>query len=191
MPDYGPPRPPAPTLLCYVCGEGIWKATDLTLEDGRTAHIACLERETGNPLALDPLTGDERSRLTRNCWDHEVAVCGLCSRKYRLTEMGSDLTRGQYHFCPFCRVDLTWSIRQHIAACTVIRHNDPRWQTEVREALAHAREARKTSQQLRDAAELARIESELLLTRAREVAEAARQAQEKSEQIKREAQGGG
>ena len=189
MVDHQPPGPPAPTVLCHLCGEGIWKAAELVLDGGRAAHFACWERH-----AVVPLTDDERSRLVRTCWDHEVAFCGACSRKYRITEMGSDLIsdliRREHLFCPFCRVDLTWSIRQHIAACAVIRQNDPRWQAEAREALAHAREVRKLSSQLLDASELARVTSEELQRRARITAVAARRAAEEAERIKRERPGG-
>src|SRR5215510_15114694 len=152
MADRRPPRGSTPTIRCHVCGEGIWKVADLIVEDTGAAHLACLMRRT-----VSQLTNDERSRLIRNCWDHEVACCPLCSRKYRVNEMGSDLVRSQHHFCPFCRVDLTWSIRQH----------DPRWQAEAREALDHAREVRKVSSHLRDASELARVTSEVFQRRAR------------------------
>src|SRR5262245_20999954 len=180
MADRQRPRGSTPTIRCHECGEGIWTVADLIVEDTGAAHVACLMRRT-----VAQLTDDERSRVIRNCWDHEVAVCGLCSRKYRLTEMGSDLVRGQYHFCPFCRLDLTWSLRQHIAACAVIRQNDPGWQAEAREALAHAREVRKVSSQLRDVSEVARIESEVLQARARRTSQAARQAQLDAERAKR------
>src|SRR5262245_14286630 len=181
MADHQRHRGSTPTIRCHECGEGIWTVADLIVEDAGAVHVACLMRRT-----VSQLTNDEGSRLIRNCWDHEVACCPLCSRKYRVNEMGSDLVRRQYHYCPFCRVDLTWSVRQHIAACAVIRQNDPRWQAEAREALAHAREVRKVSSQLRDASEVARIESDVLQTRARETAEAARQAQQESERVKRE-----
>ena len=171
MAGYEAPRPPTPTVLCRLCGEGIWKVAELVVEDGRAAHVVCLERH-----AVDPLTGDERTRLICTCCDHEVAFCGVCSRKYRITEMGTDLFTERHNLCPFCRLDLTWSIRQHIASCPVVRQNDPAWQATVRDALAHARETRKASQQLRDTSEVTRVTSEVLLSRTREAAEAAASA---------------
>src|SRR5262245_45307045 len=116
-------------------------------------------------------------------------MCPVCSRTYRIIEMGADLFSDGYHLCPFCRVDLTPSVRQHIADCSRIRLNDPWWQANTREALARARETRKASQQVRDAAELARVESEVLKTRSREAAEAARQAQQDAKRVKRESPG--
>ena len=103
--------------------------------------------------------------------------------------MGNDLLTGRYCFCPFCRADLVWSVRQHIVDCAVVSQNDPRWQAEVREALRRARETRKASQQLHDAVELTRIESEVLLSKARQAAEGARQAQQDAERVKRESPG--
>src|SRR5262245_20024093 len=179
MADRQRPRGSTPTIRCLECGEGIWTVADLIVEDTGAVHVACLMRRT-----LAQLTDDERSRLIRNCWDHEVA-CPLCRRKYRVNEMGSDLVRRQFHFCPFCRVDLTWSIRQHMEACMVVRQNDPQWKARWREALAHARETRKASQQLSDTSELTRVTSEVLLSRAREAAKAARQAQLDAERVKR------
>ena len=137
-------------------------------------------------LPPNRLSDDERSRLIRICWDHEVAVCGTCSREYRLNEMGADLFSGQYYLCPFCQVDLVPSIRRHITECAGIRPEDPQWQAGVRETLTCARETRKTGGQLQDASELARVESEVLQARAQETAEAARQAQRDAQRIKRE-----
>src|SRR5262249_23948927 len=136
-------------------------------------------------LSVEPLSDNERSRLIRVCWDHEVAVCGVCARSYRVNEMGADLFRDQDSVCPFCRVDLTSSVRQHIAHCATVQHADPQWQATTRELLARAHDMRKLSQQLRDASELARVESEALQVRAREVGQAARRAQKDSERIKR------
>src|SRR5262245_31898104 len=185
MADHQQSRPAAPTVLCRLCGEGIWTVEELVLAGLGAAHATCLERS-----ADDDLTDVERSRLIRNCSDHPVAACEACHREYRITEMGNDMLGGRYYFCPFCRVDLVWSVRKHIVECAVISQNDPRWQAEVREALAHAREVRKVSSQLRDTSELARVTSEELQRRARITAVAARRAAEESERIKRERPGG-
>src|SRR5262245_51096451 len=175
----------SPLLRCRLCGERIQQVSDLLISVAGTAHVMCLERHGVDPLAVKPLSDDERSRLIRVCWDHEVAVCGLCNRTYRVNEMGADLIRDHYSVCPFCRVDLTSSIRQHIAHCAAVQHSDPRWQAATREVLARAHEMRKLSQQLRDASELARVESEVLQARARETAEAALRAQKDSRRITR------
>jgi len=173
-----PPRPPI--LLCRLCREGIWAVQKFVLVGMGAAHVTCLERS-----ADDDLTGVERSRVIRLCWDHPVAACEACRREYRITEMGNDMLTGRYYFCPYCRADLVWSVRQHIADCAVIHQSNPQWQAEVREALTRARETRKSSQQLRDASELTRIESEVLRDRVQDTTEAARQAKQDAERIKR------
>src|SRR5262245_23338425 len=175
----------SPLLRCRLCGKRIQMISELFVTASGTAHIVCVERHGVDPLAVEPLSESERSRLIRVCWDHEVAVCGLCDRTYRLREMGADLVRDQYSVCPFCRVDLTSSIRQHIAHCAAVQHRDPQWQAATREVLARAHEMRKLSQQLRAASELARVESEVLKARARETAEAAHRAQKDAQRIKR------
>src|SRR5262245_8779694 len=178
MADAEPPRPPM--LVCRLCRQGIWAVQKFVLVDMGAAHVACLERS-----AADDLTGVERSRVIRLCWDHPVAACEACHREYRITEMGNDMLTGRYYFCPYCRADLIWSVRQHLADCAAVLQNDPRWQAEVREALRRARETRKTSQQIRDASELTRIESEVLRAKVEDTTEVARQAQQDAERIKR------
>jgi hypothetical protein len=98
MADQQPPRPPTPTVVCRLCGQGIWTAQELVLAGLGAAHAACLERS-----AADDLTHNERSNLIRNCWNHSVARCEACAREYRLVEMGTDLLSGRSYFCPFCR----------------------------------------------------------------------------------------
>jgi hypothetical protein len=100
-------------------------------------------------------------------------------------ELGADLLSNRYNLCPFCRLDLTWSIRQHIAVCGVVRVADPQWQAEAGEALVRARELKKASEQLHDTTELTRLESEVHQARARHVGDAARQAKDDSRRIKR------
>jgi hypothetical protein len=63
--------------------------------------------------------------------------------------MGADLFSGRYHLCPFCRVDLTPSIRRHIEKCALIRVEDPRWQDEAREATEAALRAREDSRRIK------------------------------------------
>ena len=174
-----------PIFACRLCSEAITSAVDAVVFASGVAHALCVD-----PGPTAPLTPDERSRLIRTCRNHTVAKCPVCSRTYRIIEMGTDLSSDRYHLCPTCRVDLTRSIRQHIADCSVIRLNDPWWQADTREALTRAHATRKASQQLRDASELARIESEVLLRKLRDAADAARLTKEESERIKREWPGG-
>ena len=171
----------SPAFICQLCGQAIESLVDATIADAGMAHVLCVDTQQAPPL-----TPDERSHLIRICWDHEIAVCSVCDRKYRMDQMLADLFRRRYDLCPFCRVDLVPSIRRHIAECAIIRTQDPQWQAEVRETLARATATRKQSGQLRDASELARVESEVLLKKVREAAVAARQAQQESERVKRE-----
>src|SRR5262245_28431470 len=174
------PRGRPPMLVCQLCGHTITTIADASVSEAGVAHALCLEG-----LSVDPLSPDERSRLIRMCWHHEVALCGVCKRRFRPPEMCADLSSGRYNLCPFCRVGLAPSIRHHIAGCAVILHADPKWQAAVRETLERACATRKASGQLRDASELARVESEVLQAKVRAAAEAARQAQQESERIKR------
>src|SRR5262245_44709238 len=114
-------------FLCRLCHEGIRAGQEFILLGKGAAHSACLERS-----AADDLTDIERSRVIRLCWDHPVAACEACHREYRITEMGNDMLAGRYYFCPYCRADLVWSVRQHIADCAVIHQSNPQWQAEVR-----------------------------------------------------------
>jgi hypothetical protein len=175
------PRKP-PMFLCQVCGEGIRHAENVVVHDALIAHKECLE---GSSPAVHPLSADERARLIRHCYRHQVAVCGQCGRDYGVMELGADILSNRCNLCPFCRIDLTWSIRQHIAVCGVVRVADPQWQVEAGETLARARDLTKAGQQLRDTTALTRVESEVLRAQARQIADAARQAKDDSRRIKR------
>jgi len=169
-----------PHFVCRLCGHLITAIADTSISDAGVAHGLCIDGRS-----VDPLTPDERSRLIRICWHHEVALCGIGNRMFRPAEMSADLSSGYYNFCPSCRVSLAPSIRRHIAECPVILHADPQWQAAVRDTLERACATRKLSGQLRDASEVTRVESEVLLSKARQAAEGARQAQEDARRVKR------
>src|SRR5262245_51024990 len=118
MPDDELSRPAL--FLCRLCHQGIRASQEYVFVGKGAAHAACLERS-----AADDLADSERSRVIRLCWDHPVAACEACQREYRITEMGTDMLTGRYYFCPYCRADLVWSVRQHLADCAVILQNDP------------------------------------------------------------------
>src|SRR5262245_18985560 len=119
MADNTPPSPPSQTFLCRLCGRSIQTVPEVFVTTLGVTHAACLERSAA------VLTETERGRLIRFCWDHQVSRCATCSRSYRITEMGTDMTGRRYYLSPCCRVELVWSIRQHIADCAVIAKNDP------------------------------------------------------------------
>ena len=82
-----------------------------------------------------PLTPDEHARAIRCCFDHEVAECQSCRRRYRLTELAADAApRDRGLRCPSCGQRLGASVRKHLAICFVVRVGDPRWQAAFREA---------------------------------------------------------
>src|SRR5262245_51132531 len=45
------------------------------------------------------LTSHEQSRLARICRMHDIAVCPVCSRKFKVHEMGADSLTRQYNLC--------------------------------------------------------------------------------------------
>ena len=152
-------------FVCQVCGDGVGNVQTAIVRGWLVVHKACLIDPSA---ALTPLTGGDRARLIRACFQHSVATCGECDRDYLITELGRDLLGRRHNLCPFCRSDLTASIRLHIAACAVVRVTDPEWQAEAKETLARARELRKATEQLGTRNELARIESEITRARARQ-----------------------
>src|SRR6266705_2193678 len=97
------------------------------------------------------LMPEERALLFRACCDHPVAKCRRCRCSFRMTELAADLFQGLSHLCPRCRIDLTDAAGEHLHACADARV--------IRETAA---DLRKEARQLRDAAGVARAESEAL-----------------------------
>src|SRR5262245_55814749 len=122
------PRNRPTVFICQLCGKAIESLVDAIIADSRMAHVLCVDT-----LQAPQLTPDERSHLIRICWDHAIALCPVCDRKYRVDQMVADLFRRRYDLCPLCRVDLVPSIRRHIAECATIRVQDPRWQADAQE----------------------------------------------------------
>jgi hypothetical protein len=67
------------------------------------------------------LMPDERALLVMYCNNHPVAVCPQCSEALVFNQMGADIFMGKRDFCPMCRADLTTSLRQHLAECSLMR----------------------------------------------------------------------
>src|SRR5262249_29298563 len=76
------------------------------------AHVDC-----GRPHSLSP---EEHVLLYVYCWDHAVAECTACARRFRQEELGSDPFGSRTYDCLHCRADLTASIRAHLAACAML-----------------------------------------------------------------------
>ena len=107
------------------------------------------------------LTLRERALIFRACWDHPVASCARCRRSFRSIELAGDIWRALSTLCPTCRLDLTDSMREHLIACVVAAGLDAQNVRAEAKALVEATTAlRKEARQHRDAAAVARAESE-------------------------------
>src|SRR5213080_3229436 len=108
------------------------------------------------------LMPEERALLFRACWDHPVAKCRRCRCSFR-TELAADLFQGLSHLCPRCRIDLTDAAGEHLLSCaaatTLAAQHACADARVIRETAA---DLRKEARQLRDAAGVARAESEAL-----------------------------
>jgi hypothetical protein len=58
----------------------------------------------------------EEHALLQYCWDHAVAECASCARRFRHHELLSDPFAGAER-CPKCSKDLTDDIRAHLYGC--------------------------------------------------------------------------
>ena len=105
---------------------------------------------------------EERALLFRACCDHPVAKCRRCRCSFRMTELAADLFQGLSHLCPRCRIDLTDAAGEHLLSCaaaTTLAAQHVCRRAGHRETAA---DLRKEARQLRDAAGVARAESEAL-----------------------------
>jgi hypothetical protein len=83
---------------------------DTVTSDGYAlGHVDC-----DTPRGLTP---EERVLLYVYCWDHDVAGCDACERRFRQDEIGSDFYSIHGYRCLNCRTDLTEHIRLHLAVC--------------------------------------------------------------------------
>lgn len=95
------------------------------------------------------LMPDERALFREYCNDHPIAVCHQCSEAVTFDRIGADIIMGKRDFCPMCRADLTNRLREHLAACTLMR-------VQAREIRARSREVRQESRET--STELAALE---------------------------------
>ncbi len=99
---------------CHACGQVISTddAISFSVDSRQLTHFDCRRPRT--------LTPEERLLIATYCWDHVVAECPTCDRKYRLPELVSVIVDGDTHYCPFCHLDLIDSVRAHLYACTML-----------------------------------------------------------------------
>ncbi len=80
------------------------------------SHLNCHRPRT--------LSAEERTLLFVYCPDHWLTKCAACAGNFRLRDLASDLTAtllsGHAHLCPWCRRDLTDSVRVHLYGCMTL-----------------------------------------------------------------------
>ena len=138
---------------CPQCSQPISPEDTLVFGHGRLGHLDCRRPRV--------LSAEERTVLFIYCGDHIVTKCVRCGRQLHLREVASLDSVGVRSFaCPWCHVDLTDSIREHLYGCAMLP-------AEVRRRAAGARDAArslvKRSLELRDAADVAIREAEAAL----------------------------
>jgi hypothetical protein len=143
---------------CPQCSRPISPEDTIVFGYGLLGHLDCRRPRV--------LSAEERTLLFISCRDHHVAECIRCTARFHLREVASLDSFGiRTYACGWCHTDLTDSIRAHLYGCAMLP-------VEVRRRAQAAREATrslvKQSQQLRDAADLARREAEATLHALRE-----------------------
>jgi hypothetical protein len=141
--------------ICAQCSQVISSEDTITVGPGRLAHLDC-ER----PRILN---AEERVLLFMYCRDHLV-LCVTCNARFHLWQLGLDFGR-RTHFCPWCRRDLTDSVREHLYLCALLPES-------VRRAAKAARDTArilvKETQQRRATADMLMREAEAAVAALRE-----------------------
>ena len=137
-----------PKWTCPQCSRGIAQEDTVVLGRSRLSHLNCQRPRV--------LSAEERALLFTYCRDHRVA-CVTCSASFYLSELVFDVVGSRTHLCPWCRRDLTDSVRTHLYGCVMLP-------AEVRRRAQVARETAlrlvKESRQLADSADVLMQEAE-------------------------------
>jgi hypothetical protein len=137
-----------PKWTCPQCSLVISPEDTVVLGPRRLSHLNCRRPRV--------LSAEERALLFTYCRDHRVA-CITCSTSFYLSELAFDAVGNRAHLCPWCRRDLTDSIRAHLYGCAMLP-------AEVRRRAQASREAAqrlvKESRQLADTADVLIQEAE-------------------------------
>ena len=142
---------------CPRCHQSIMVDDTVSFDSDAIAHLDCRRPRD--------LSHEERALLFRYCFDHVVAECANCAKKFRQQELASDLMGNRTHLCPGCRADLTNAVRSHLYACAMLPSEVQRRAREVREA---ARKLIKQSQELSNCADVLMREAEAAIAALRE-----------------------
>jgi len=139
-------------VRCPKCSQAIVDGDTVVWTGARIVHLDCRR-----PRALN---FDEVAVLFAYCWDHAVAECVPCGRRYRQIELDSELLR-----CAKCGSALIDSIRAHLHDCGLL---PPTIRRRVLEAYERSRILVKLAQQLSDGADVLAREVEARLHATRE-----------------------
>ena len=111
--------------VCPNCARAISPRDTLVFDRGRPTHFDCKQ-----PGAVSP---EERFFMFAYCRTHDVAECRACVTRFRLRDLALDPISGRIQLCPWCRRDLTDSVRSHIYDCTLVPEDVRRRAHVVRE----------------------------------------------------------
>ena len=140
-------------VQCSKCSQPVALTDSVEFSKDGLAHVDC-KRVRG-------LSPEERSLVFIYCGGHQVAYCLPCDRRYRFSELASDiLGAGQTNLCPRCRKDLTENVRGHLYSCAMLPSEVRHRAQAVRAA---AQQLVKQTQQARDRADVLMREAEALL----------------------------
>jgi hypothetical protein len=111
-----------------------------------------------------------RAVLARLCASHVVVSCpSPCGAAFTGVDLGTDVIGGRDFVCPRCGSDLTDGVVEHLSVCTIVRVQAQDVVDRVRDARRQSRETAKTSQQLRDRADLLAREAEWTIELSRRI----------------------
>jgi len=136
-----------PAPKCPRCRRLFSPADTLEWDGYTVAHVDC-----GRPGSLSP---EEHVFLYVYCWDHAVAECVACAKRFRQGELAADPLSIRTYLCLDCHCDLTDSVRAHVLTCSTLPE-------QLRQRVRNAREVGqrllKRSHQLVDRADVLKRE---------------------------------
>jgi hypothetical protein len=142
----------APEPTCPRCSQSISPRDTVEIDRDRVVHFDCRLPQR--------LSREERALLFHYCWDHPVADCVPCARRFRQHELLWGPLAGNTDRCPRCLEDVTESLRAHLYSCSMLPTEVRRRAQELR---ATSRQLVKDAGQLRDRADVLMRETEVAL----------------------------
>ena len=146
------------TATCLHCSRMLSPEDTIVFGYGLLGHLDCRRPRV--------LSDEERTLLFVHCREHQVGECFTCAGKFRLRELAAQDPFGvRLHACPWCRRDLTDSVRVHLYGCVTLPTEILRRAQATREAVQRLV---KQSHQPGDAADVLIREAEAALRALRE-----------------------